>query len=145
MATATLYRKSGAEAGTIELPDGLFAAPDKIEGWEEEDVTGLVGQYAHGNQPIQHMVYLYDHIGQPWKAQSRLRLVMDKLYQATPDGLCGDEDTGQMSAWYVMSAIGLYPFCPGKPEYAIGSPLFSKATLKLAGGKAFSIIAVCVK
>jgi predicted alpha-1,2-mannosidase len=85
------------------------------------------------------MIYLYDYAGQPWKAQVRLRLAMMKLYQATPDGLCGDEDTGQTSAWYVFSALGFYPVTPGTPDYLIGSPLFDKATLTLAGGKTFSI------
>ncbi len=98
-----------------------------------------MGQYAHGNEPVHHMIYLYDYAGQPWKTQSRIRLAMNKLYQATPDGLCGDEDTGQMSAWYVFSALGFYPVCPGDTAYAIGSPLFDRATLTLPGGKTFTI------
>jgi predicted alpha-1,2-mannosidase len=85
------------------------------------------------------MIYLYDYAGQPWKTQSRIRLAMNQLYQATPDGLCGDEDTGQMSAWYVFSALGFYPVCPGDTAYCIGSPLFDRATLTLAGGKPFTI------
>ena len=100
-----------------------------------------MGQYAHGNEPIHHMIYLYDYVGQPWKTQSRIRLAMNKLYQATPDGLCGDEDTGQMSAWYVFSALGFYPVCPGDPTYCIGSPLFDRATLTLSAGKTFTITA----
>ena len=94
-----------------------------------------MGQYAHGNEPIHHMIYLYDYAGQPWKTQSRIRAAMDQLYQATPDGLCGDEDTGQMSAWYVFSALGFYPVCPGDPTYLIGSPLFDRATLTLPDGQ----------
>jgi predicted alpha-1,2-mannosidase len=99
-----------------------------------------MGQYAHGNEPIHHMIYLYDYV-QPWKAQSRIRQVMTLLYQSTPDGYCGDEDTGQMSAWYVLSAVGFYAMCPGDPNYLLGSPLFDKATLTLAGGKTFTITA----
>jgi predicted alpha-1,2-mannosidase len=104
-----------------------------------EMVASNMGQYAHGNQPVQHMIYLYDFAGQPWKAQARVREAMMRLYQSTPDGFCGDEDTGQMSAWYVFSAMGFYPVCPGTPEYLIGSPLFDKVTLGLPGGKTFVI------
>jgi predicted alpha-1,2-mannosidase len=100
-----------------------------------------LGQYAHGNEPVHHMIYLYDYAGQPWKAQARLRQVMTLLYSPTPDGYCGDEDTGQMSSWYVFSALGFYPVCPGDPIYVIGSPLFDSATLKLANGKTFTITA----
>ncbi|KAA5662781.1 glycoside hydrolase family 92 protein, partial [Pseudomonas aeruginosa] len=85
--------------------------------------------YAHGNQPIQHMLYLYDWCGQPWKAQQRIREVMDKFYNSNFDGYCGDEDNGQTSAWYVFSALGFYPVCPGSNEYAIGTPLFRKAVI----------------
>lgn len=93
-----------------------------------------MGNYAHGNQPIQHMIYLYNYSGQPWKAQYRLREVMDKLYNANPDGYCGDEDNGQTSAWYIFSALGFYPVCPGIDEYVIGSPLFKKAIITLENG-----------
>lgn len=94
-----------------------------------------MGQYAHGNQPIQHMVYLYNYSGEPWKAQYWTREIMDKLYSATPDGYCGDEDNGQTSAWYVFSALGFYTVCPGTDEYVLGSPLFKKVTLNLENGK----------
>ncbi|OAI43371.1 alpha-mannosidase [Verrucomicrobia bacterium SCGC AG-212-E04] len=104
-----------------------------------EMVAANLGQYAHGNEPVHHLLYLYDYVGQPWKTQARIRQVMALLYQPTPDGFCGDEDTGQMSAWYVFSALGFYPVCPGEPNYVIGSPLFDKATLKLANGKTFVI------
>lgn len=106
-----------------------------------EEIAADMGQYAHGNEPVHHMLYLYDFTGQPWKAQSRLRQTMTLLYQATPDGYCGDEDTGQMSAWYVFSALGFYPMCPGSPQYLIGSPLFDKATLRFPSGKTFVIVA----
>ncbi|WP_343616352.1 GH92 family glycosyl hydrolase [Novosphingobium sp.] len=98
-----------------------------------------MGQYAHGNQPIQHMIYLYDWAGQPWKAQSHVRDVMAKLYSATPDGYPGDEDNGQTSAWYVFSALGFYPVTPSVGQYAIGSPLFRSVRVAMPGGKALTI------
>ncbi|MCC8411175.1 GH92 family glycosyl hydrolase [Mucilaginibacter sp. UR6-1] len=98
-----------------------------------------MGQYAHGNQPIQHMTYLYNYAAEPWKSQYHVREVMDKLYKPTPDGYCGDEDNGQTSAWYVFSAMGFYPVCPAVNQYVIGSPLFKKVTLKLENGKTVTI------
>ena len=98
-----------------------------------------MGQYAHGNQPIQHMVYLYNYSGEPWKAQHHVRNIMHKLYAATPDGYCGDEDNGQTSAWYIFSALGFYPVCPGTDQYVLGAPLFQKATLHLENGKSLLI------
>ncbi|MBE9585955.1 GH92 family glycosyl hydrolase [Mucilaginibacter sp. JRF] len=98
-----------------------------------------MGQYAHGNQPIQHMTYLYNYAAEPWKSQYHVREVMDKLYKPTPDGYCGDEDNGQTSAWYVFSAMGFYPVCPAVDQYVIGSPLFKKVTLKLENGKTVTI------
>ena len=94
-----------------------------------------MGNYAHGNQPVQHMIYLYNYSGEPWKAQYWLREVMNRLYWPTPDGYCGDEDNGQTSAWYVFSALGFYPVCPGSDEYVMGAPLFKKATVNLENGK----------
>lgn len=93
-----------------------------------------MGNYAHGNQPVQHMIYLYNYAGTPWKAQMRLRQVMDKFYAPTPDGYCGDEDNGQTSAWYVFSALGFYPVCPGSGQYVLGAPLFRKAVIHLENG-----------
>ena len=104
----------------------------------EMQIMGM-GQYAHGNQPIQHMIYLYNYAGQPWKTQQHVREVMKKLYAPTPDGYCGDEDNGQTSAWYVFSALGFYPVCPGTPQYVMGSPLFRKATITFENGKQFEI------
>ncbi|MFD1872351.1 GH92 family glycosyl hydrolase [Hymenobacter bucti] len=100
----------------------------------EMQIAGM-GNYAHGNQPIQHMIYLYNYAGQPWKAQYWLREVMNRLYLPTSDGYCGDEDNGQTSAWYVFSALGFYPVCPAVNQYVLGAPLFPKATLHLPGGK----------
>jgi predicted alpha-1,2-mannosidase len=93
-----------------------------------------MGQYAHGNQPIQHMIYLYNYAGEPWKAQYWVRETMDRMYQPTPDGYCGDEDNGQTSAWYVFSAMGFYPVAPATDEYIMGAPLFKKVTVKLENG-----------
>ena len=101
-----------------------------------------MGQYAHGNQPIQHMIYLYAYSGQPWKTQYWIREVMDKLYNANPDGYCGDEDNGQTSAWYVFSAMGFYPVCPGSNQYVLGTPYFNKVTLHLENGNTMTIDAV---
>ncbi|WP_093022559.1 GH92 family glycosyl hydrolase [Pustulibacterium marinum] len=98
-----------------------------------------MGQYAHGNQPIQHMIYLYNYAGQPWKAQQWVRETMNKLYLPNPDGYCGDEDNGQTSAWYVFSALGFYPVCPATDEYVMGAPLFKKATIALQNGKTITI------
>ncbi|TLX78463.1 glycoside hydrolase family 92 protein [Labilibacter sediminis] len=104
-----------------------------------EMLVADMGQYAHGNQPIQHAVYLYNWLDQPWKAQYRVRQIMDKLYSSAPDGLCGDEDNGQTSAWYVFSAAGFYPVAPGTGQYAIGSPLFQEVKFHLQNGKTFVV------
>ena len=137
----------GGKEAFGEKLDGVFYTPPDVNvgtyGGMIHEMTEMVaanmGQYAHGNQPIQHMIYLYDFAGQPWKTQARAREVMTRLYQATPDGFCGDEDTGQMSAWYVFSAMGFYPVCPGTTEYMIGSPLFDRTTVSLPNGKKFVI------
>ena len=144
-----LARLMGGQQAFADKLDAVFAAPPTLRAGtygrpihEMVEMAAIgMGQYAHGNEPVHHLLYLYDFAGQPWKAQVRLRQAMTWLYQATPDGLCGDEDTGQMSAWYVLSAIGFYPVCPGDPNYLIGSPLFGKATLSLAGGKTFTVTA----
>ena len=142
-----LIRLMGGDQAFAAKLDAVFTSPNTFKPGtygnpihEMVEMAALdMGQYAHGNEPIHHMIYLYDYAGQPWKTQSRIRRVMTELYQATPDGLCGDEDTGQMSAWYVFSALGFYPVCPGTVDYSIGSPLFDQATLTLAGGKTFTI------
>lgn len=139
----------GGRQAFADKLDALFAAPPALRAGtygrpihEMIEMAAInLGQYAHGNEPVHHVLYLYDYAGEPWKAQVHLRQAMTWLYQAAPDGLCGDEDTGQMSAWYVFSALGFYPVCPGDPEYLIGSPLFDRVTLALPGGKTF-IIAV---
>lgn len=139
----------GGEKAFAAKLDEVFTSPNTFKvgsyGGVIHEMTEMaaldLGQYAHGNEPIHHMIYLYNYAGQPWKTQSRVRLIMNRLYQATPDGLCGDEDTGQMSAWYVFSAMGFYPVCPGTTDYDIGSPLFQKVTLNLPGGKTFVVSA----
>ncbi len=98
-----------------------------------------MGNYAHGNQPVQHMIYLYNYTGSPWKGQARVREVMRRFYAATPDGYCGDEDNGQTSAWYVFSALGFYPMCPGSPDYELGSPLFKEVVVSLPSDKKLTI------
>ncbi|MCQ2288345.1 MAG: GH92 family glycosyl hydrolase [Muribaculaceae bacterium] len=104
----------------------------------EMQISGF-GQYAHGNQPIQHMLYLYNYCGQPWKTQYWVREVMNRLYKATPDGYCGDEDNGQTSAWYVFSALGFYPVCPGSGQYVMGAPYYNKVKIRLENGKKLQI------
>ena len=123
--------------------DSVFVVPpiydDSYYGYRIHEITEMqvanMGNYAHGNQPAQHMIYLYNWAGQPEKTQKWVREVMDRLYSSAPDGYCGDEDNGQTSAWYVFSALGFYPVCPGSGEYAIGSPLFEKAIVHLEKGE----------
>ena len=119
--------------------DNLFKEKEQTTGRTQVDITGLIGQYAHGNEPSHHMAYLYNFIGKPWKSQAMTRKIMDELYSEKPDGLCGNEDCGQMSSWYVLSALGFYPVTPGSNEYIIGTPLFPEATLHLENGKNFTI------
>ncbi|MEK6282644.1 MAG: GH92 family glycosyl hydrolase [Acidobacteriota bacterium] len=119
--------------------DEMFDAESKTTGREQADITGLIGQYAHGNEPSHHVAYLYNYANQPWKTQFRVRQIMNRFYQPEPDGLIGNEDCGQMSAWYVLSAAGFYPVTPGAPVYAIGTPLFPELRFKLENGKTFVI------
>jgi predicted alpha-1,2-mannosidase len=118
---------------SMHLPDAFFA--------ETEDITreGIIGGYVHGNEPAHHVPYLYNWTNQPWKTQFQVRKIMDMQYKPTPDGLGGNDDCGQMSAWYIFSAMGFYPVAPGSVEYAIGSPSINKATIKLENGKSFFI------
>ena len=132
----------GGETSFVNMLDSVFAVPPLFDEsyygqviHEIREMTVMnMGNYAHGNQPIQHMIYLYNYAGQPWKAQYWLRQVMNRMYTPGPDGYCGDEDNGQTSAWYVFSALGFYPVCPGTDEYVLGAPLFKKATLHLENG-----------
>lgn len=119
--------------------DRLFTTEMKHDLGEDTDVSGLIGQYAHGNEPSHHMAYLYNYANAAWKTQDMVRKIMNTQYDDTPAGLCGNEDCGQMSAWYVLSAIGLYSDCPGSPTYSIGSPIFDKISLHLDNGNTFVI------
>ena len=137
-----LIELMGGREGFTQMLDSVFVVPpiydDSYYGVRIHEITEMqvanMGNYAHGNQPAQHMIYLYDYCGQPAKAQWWAREVMDRLYSPKPDGYCGDEDNGQTSAWYVFSALGFYPACPASDEYAAGSPLFKKATIRLENG-----------
>ncbi|WP_334124620.1 GH92 family glycosyl hydrolase [Empedobacter brevis] len=139
----------GGDEKFVSKLDSVFTQPplfdDSYYGQVIHEIREMqlmnMGQYAHGNQPIQHMIYLYSYAGKPWKTQYWAREVMKKLYSAVPDGYCGDEDNGQTSAWYVFSALGLYPVCPATDEYVIGSPLFKKATIHLENGKTIQFVA----
>ena len=121
--------------------DQLFTAESQTTGRDQADITGLIGQYAHGNEPSHHMAYLYDYAGEPWKTQMRVRQIIDQFYKPAPDGLIGNEDCGQMSAWYVLSAAGFYPVTPGSTIYAIGSPLFPEVRFRFESGKSFVVTA----
>ncbi len=120
---------------TMNLPDKYFA--------ETEDITrdGIIGNYVHGNEPSHHVAYLYNWTNQPWKTQERVRMILPKMYKPTPDGLGGNDDTGQMSAWYIFSSLGFYPFAPGSDQYSLGSPAVSGAVIQLPEGKTLEIIA----
>lgn len=138
-----LKQLMGGEKRFVAMLDSVFSVPpvydDSYYGFPIHEIREMtvmnMGNYAHGNQPIQHMIYLYDWTDQPWKTQYHVREVMDRMYSATPDGYCGDEDNGQTSAWYVFSALGFYPVTPASDQYALGSPLFRKAVLKFENGR----------
>ena len=133
----------GGDEMFVTMMDSVFSVPpifdDSYYGFPIHEIREMtvmnMGNYAHGNQPIQHMIYLYNYAKQPWKAQYWLRQVMNRMYTPTPDAYCGDEDNGQTSAWYIFSALGFYPVCPGTDQYVLGAPLFKKATIHLENGK----------
>ena len=144
-----LINLMGGKQNFNQMLDSVFNVPplfdDSYYGGVIHEIREMqimnMGNYAHGNQPIQHMIYLYGYSGQPWKTQYWIREVMDKLYNAHPDGYCGDEDNGQTSAWYVFSAMGFYPVCPGSNQYVLGVPYFDKLTLHLENGKQLTVTA----
>ena len=144
---AGLMDLMGGEEAFAKKLDEVFTMPPRFDnsyyGFTIHEIREMqivnMGNYAHGNQPIQHMTYLYNYAGQPWKSQERVREVMEKLYHPGPDGYCGDEDNGQTSAWFVFSAMGFYPVCPGTDQYVLGSPLFEEMTLHLENGNAVHI------
>lgn len=142
-----LSKLMGGKDKFVQKLDSVFTLPpvfdDSYYGGVIHEIREMqianMGQYAHGNQPIQHMIYLYNYAGAPWKTQYWVRETMDRMYKATPDGYCGDEDNGQTSAWYVFSALGFYPVTPAVDQYVIGAPLFKKVTLNLENGKTITI------
>jgi len=144
-----LINLMGGDDKFVNALDNVFDMPPDFDasyyGFTIHEIREMqivnMGNYAHGNQPIQHMVYLYNYAKQPWKTQTKVRTILDKLYQPTPDGYCGDEDNGQTSAWYVFSALGFYPVAPATNQYVIGSPLFDKVKLHLQNGNTFTISA----
>lgn len=124
--------------------DELFTTEQKLAGREQPDITGLIGQYAHGNEPSHHITYLYNYAGEPWKTQKIVRQIMDEFYKPTPDGLIGNEDCGQMSAWFILSSLGFYQVNPSQPVYAFGTPLFKEAKIHLENSKTFTVRAANV-
>ncbi|MFA5647909.1 MAG: GH92 family glycosyl hydrolase [Bacteroidales bacterium] len=136
-----LYNLHGGKELFATKVDELFETDNTISGRDQKDISGLIGQYAQGNEPSHHMAYLYNFVNQPWKTQFRVRQIMAELYTHKPDGLSGNEDCGQMSAWYIMSAMGFYPVTPGLPEYTIGTPLFPEVEVNLENGKTFRVTA----
>lgn len=132
----------GGKAAFADKLDSLFAASSEIRGDKRSpDIDGFIGQYAHGNEPGHHTVHLYNYVGRPWRTQELVDSVLHSQYHNRPDGLAGNEDCGQMSAWYVMNALGFYQVCPGKPVYSIGRPLFPEAVIHLPGNKTFRVVA----
>jgi predicted alpha-1,2-mannosidase len=125
----------GGDAAFERKLDELFTASSDLPADAPPDIAGLVGQYAHGNEPSHHVAYLYTYAGVPHKTQARVRMLLHSMYRAAPDGLAGNEDCGQMSAWYVMSALGLYPVDPVIGVYVFGSPLFARVELRMAANR----------
>lgn len=134
-----MMRLAGGRTAFAAQLDSLFSAQAKTTGRQQADITGLIGQYVQGNEPSHHIAYLYNFAGQPWKTQQRVRQILDEQYSDRPDGLSGNEDCGQMSAWYVFSALGFYPVVPAGGQYVIGTPLFEKAVIRLENGNTFTI------
>lgn len=136
-----LVNGMGGKAGFVKKLDALFSVNSKLDKNTPMDVSGLIGQYAQGNEPSHHVAYLYNYGGTPWKTQERIHQIMTKFYSNKPDGLCGNEDMGQMSAWYVFSALGFYPVNPADGNYVFGTPLFSEVSINLPNKKTFTVIA----
>ena len=135
----TYVKLAGGKQHVAQMLDTLFFGTAKMTGREQVDLTGIIGQYAHGNEPGHHAPYLYNRVDQPWKTQQVVRRILTELYTDAPDGLCGNEDCGQMSAWYVMSAMGFYTIAPGSNQYDLGSPIFDEVKIHLENGKTFTI------
>ena len=139
---AALIRALGGDTATIAKLDRMFDYDNsKLDYSHAEDIAGLIGQYIHGNEPSHHVAYLYDYAGAPWRTQARLTQIVGTQYRPTPDGLAGNDDLGQMSAWLVFTALGFYPVTPGSLEYAIGRPFLPRAVLALPNGRRFTVVA----
>jgi predicted alpha-1,2-mannosidase len=134
-----LIAHTGGDAAFVARLDALFSAPSTLPADAPPDIAGLVGQYAHGNEPDQHTPYLYAYAGQPWKTQAMVRRLCTEMYRNAPDGIIGNDDCGQMSAWFVFSALGFYPVDPVEAVYVFGSPLFARATLRVGAGRTLTI------
>lgn len=136
-----LIQLFGSRETFVREVDRLFTLESDEMQLDVSDVTGLMGQYAHGNEPSHHMAYLYNYVGQPWKTQELTRRLLHEMYTPTPEGIIGNEDCGQMSAWYVFSSLGFYPVCPGSNEFALTAPQFPKAVVRLANGRTLTVTA----
>lgn len=136
-----LVQLFGSREAFIRELDRLFTLESEEMQLDVSDVTGLMGQYAHGNEPSHHMAYLYNYVGQPWKTQALTRRLLNEMYAPTPEGIVGNEDCGQMSAWYVFSSLGFYPVCPGSDEFVLTAPQFPKAVVQLANGNTLTVTA----
>ncbi|MCD9187075.1 MAG: GH92 family glycosyl hydrolase [Pyrinomonadaceae bacterium] len=134
-----LIELQGGKGNFAKKLDQLFTTEDELTGREQPDITGLIGQYAHGNEPSHHIAYLFNYVEQPWRTQELVHRILNEFYKNQPDGLIGNEDCGQMSAWYIMSALGFYQVAPSIPRYDIGTPLFREAKINLENGKTFTI------
>ena len=136
-----LIELMGGDAPFISKLDSLFLVEGELGENASPDISGLIGMYAHGNEPSHHVIYLYNKVGQPWKTQKYVAQVLHDLYLNAPDGICGNEDCGQMSAWFVFSAMGFYPVDPISGQYEIGSPLFPEVKMHVGNGKTFTVLA----
>ena len=136
-----LVNLMGGEDAFVGKLDSLFTVESSLEGeTTSADISGLIGQYAHGNEPSHHVIHLYNYVNRPWRTQELVDSVYKSQYANSVDGLSGNEDCGQMSAWYILNSMGFYQVCPGKPVYSIGRPAFDKAVINLPGEKTFSIV-----
>lgn len=139
---AGMFKLLGNDAAVVKKLDAMFDFDNsKIDYSHAEDIAGLIGQYIHGNEPSHHVAYLYSYAGQPWRTQERLKQIVESQYKPTPDGLSGNDDLGQMSAWLVFTALGFYPVAPGSNQYVIGRPFLDRAALNLPNGKRFAVVA----
>ena len=138
---AGLFHMLGDDAKVVAKLDAMFDFDNsKVDYSHAEDISGLIGQYIHGNEPSHHVAYLYAYAGAPWRTQARLKQIVDSQYKPTPDGLAGNDDLGQMSAWLVFTALGFYPVAPGSNQYVIGRPFVSRAAIHLSNGKTFTVM-----